>query len=341
MSPDASKILPASDENIAQAARVIAEGGLVAFPTETVYGLGADASSDRAVAAIYAAKARPRFNPLIVHFADLAAAQAAAEFDVRAEALARRFWPGALTLVLRRRRDCPVSLLACAGLDTVAVRIPAHQVALKLLKAAGRPLAAPSANPSGAVSPTTAAHVAESLGDKVALILDGGPCRIGVESTVIDLSGDEARLLRPGGVARADIEAVIGPLAAGGEDAAAPRSPGLALQHYAPSLPLRLDARGGPERPGEALLAFGAEEPPGYAAVRNLSPGSDLSEAAANLFAMLRELDRPEFAGVAVMPIPETGLGEAINDRLRRAAEMAPGAARESAGPKGQPRRAG
>lgn len=312
-------ILAPTPANIARAAAVIAEGGLVAFPTETVYGLGADATNERAVARVFEAKARPRFNPLIIHFADAEAAETAVRFDERARKLAARFWPGALTLVLPRKPDCPVSLLACAGLDTVAVRVPAHDVAQALLEAADRPLAAPSANPSGEVSPTAAAHVAGALAGKVALVLDGGPCRIGVESTVIDLTGGPTRLLRPGGVARAEIEAAIGPLAPA-EEAGAPRSPGMRAQHYAPSLPLRLDARGAAERPDEALLAFGPEIPPGYAAVRNLSAAGDTGEAAANLFAMLRELDRPEFGRIAVMPVPQTGLGEAINDRLKRAA---------------------
>jgi len=335
-----AKIAAPAPETIARAAEIVRSGGLVAFPTETVYGLGADATSDKAVAAVFAAKARPRFNPLIIHFPDLAAAAAAAVFDARALTLARRFWPGPLTLVLPRRADCPVSLLACAGLETIAVRVPADDVAQALLVAAKRPLAAPSANPSGSVSPTTAAHVAEALGGKIALVLDGGPSRIGIESTVVDLSGQEARILRPGGVARADIEAVLGPLAPGpAGDSAQPRSPGLALQHYAPSRPLRLDAESGPERPAEALLAFGAHPPPGYAAVRNLSPAGDVVEAAANLFAMLRELDRPEYAQIAVMPVPESGLGEAINDRLRRAAG---GAKADAAAPLRQPpRRAG
>ncbi len=309
-------------ETIARAARLISEGRLVAFPTETVYGLGADATDDRAVAAVFEAKERPRFNPLIVHFADVEAAQGTAVFDERAKRLARRFWPGALTLVLPRSPDCPVSLLACAGLETIAVRVPGHEVALKLLSTVRGPLAAPSANRSGLVSPTTAVHVAEELTGKVALVLDGGPCRIGIESTVLDLTGREPLVLRPGGVPRAAIEAEIGPLARIGaaEAASAPRSPGLALRHYAPSIPLRLEARGGPLRPEEALLAFGANVPAGYAAERNLSAAGDLGEAAANLFAMLRELDRGDFAGIAVMPVPESGLGEAINDRLRRAA---------------------
>jgi len=321
-------ILPATPEAVARAAALIREGRLVAFPTETVYGLGADATSDRAVAAVFEAKGRPRFNPLIIHFAGASKAEEAAVFDERARELARAFWPGALTLVLRRREPCPVSLLACAGLDTIAVRVPNHDVALALLAAAGRPLAAPSANPSGTVSPTTAAHVAASLGDKVAAILDGGPCRIGIESTVLDLAAGEPCVLRPGGVAAAAIESVIGPVRRGAQAGQAPRAPGLALRHYAPAAPLRLAAAGGPERANEAVLAFGAKVPAGYAGTLNLSPTGDLAEAAANLFAMLRALDAGGFGGIAVMPIPDEGLGEAINDRLRRAAqpELAAGA---------------
>ncbi|MBY0430825.1 MAG: L-threonylcarbamoyladenylate synthase, partial [Rhodospirillales bacterium] len=234
--------------------------------------------------------------------------------DGRARALAARFWPGPLTLVLPRRAGAPVSLLAGAGLDSLAVRLPAHPLAQELLHAAGRPIAAPSANRSGEVSPTTAAHVAGSLGEAVAMILDGGPCRIGVESTVLGLTGAEPVLLRSGGIPREALEEALGcRLTAAGEDGA-PRSPGQLLSHYAPGLPVRLDA---PQASaGEALLGFGAA--PG--ATLNLSPASDLAEAAANLFAMLRALDRPDFAGIAVSPIPEHGLGEAINDRLRRAA---------------------
>jgi L-threonylcarbamoyladenylate synthase len=259
--PD-SIIVPPTPEAMAAAGRHIRDGRLVAFPTETVYGLGGDATNDRAVAAIFEAKARPRFNPLIVHVGSRADAAEAAIFDARAVRLAERLWPGALTLVLPRRPHSPVSLLVSAGLDTVAVRVPAHEVALWLLAAAGRPIAAPSANPAGAVSPTTAAHVAETLGERVAMILDGGRCRIGLESTVIDLSGPDPQLLRPGAVLREEIEAVIGPVhgVAGKIGPDVPRrSPGLMERHYAPRLPLRLevDESAPAGRPGEALLAFG------------------------------------------------------------------------------------
>jgi L-threonylcarbamoyladenylate synthase len=321
-----ASIVPATPEAVARAAALLRAGELVAFPTETVYGLGGDATSDRAVAGIFAAKGRPRFNPLIVHVPGLAEAEAIARFDTRAHRAARLFWPGPLTLVLQRRDPGSsqrneaggVSLLACAGLDTVAVRIPAHPVAQELLRAAGRPLAAPSANRSGRVSPTEAAHVAAELGSRVAIILDGGACAVGLESTVLDLSAAGPTLLRPGGVTLEALTAALGPVAVAAGDADAPRSPGQLNSHYAPSLTLRLSARDA--RPGEALLAFGPEPPRGFAAMLNLSESRDLAEAAANLFAMLRRLDRPEFVGIAVMPIPDSGLGRAINDRLRRAA---------------------
>ena len=306
-------------DDIAEAARLLRRGELVAFPTETVYGLGGDATNGRAVAAIFAAKGRPRFNPLISHLAEAAAAAELAELDSRARDIAARFWPGPLTLVLPRRKDCPIALLAGAGLDTVALRVPDHPVAHALLAAVGRPLAAPSANRSGRISPTSAAHVRAELGDRIAAIIDGGACRIGLESTVLDLSGERPILLRPGGIPVETLAAVLGPIdrpprGAGG----APRGPGMLASHYAPALPLRLKA--GKPRPGEALLAFGAAPAPGYAEIEWLSRTGDLAEAAANLFAALRALDRPEFSGIAVMPIPEDGLGAAINDRLRRAA---------------------
>ena len=275
------------------------------------------ATSDAAVARIYAAKGRPAHNPLIVHVADLAGAKALARFDERAVAVAEAFWPGPLTLVLPQAQGAPLSRLATAGLDTVAVRIPAHPVARALLAAVLLPVAAPSANPSGLVSPTTARHVAADLGDAVDLVLDGGACPVGVESTVLDLSGPEARLLRPGGLERAALERVLGPLAQAG-DPAAPRSPGQLASHYAPRLPLRLDAT--EAEPDEALLAFGPDAPAGGVLVRNLSPAGDPGEAARNLFAMLRELDASGAARIAVMPIPAEGLGEAVRDRLRRAA---------------------
>ncbi|MCC7276006.1 MAG: threonylcarbamoyl-AMP synthase [Alphaproteobacteria bacterium] len=309
----------ADPEALAEAVRLLRAGALVAFPTETVYGLGGDATDDRVVAAIFAAKGRPRFNPLIAHVPDVAAADRIAVLDARSRVLARRFWPGPLTLVLPRRPAGGVSLLATAGLDTVAVRVPDHPVALALLAAVDRPVAAPSANRSGRVSPTTAAHVAEGLGDRVALVLDGGPCRIGVESTVLDLTGPEPALLRPGGLARGTIEAALGgPLATAAPDPARPAAPGQLASHYAPVRPVRLGAR--TVAADEALLAFGPRPPEGAAATLNLSPSGDLAEAAANLFAHLRRLDGAAVRAIAVMEIPEYGLGEAINDRLRRAA---------------------
>jgi L-threonylcarbamoyladenylate synthase len=312
----AASISPAIPRAISRAAALLRAGRLVAFPTETVYGLAGDATNERAVAEIFAAKARPRFNPLITHVPGLAEAEALAFFDDRARRAAARFWPGPLTLVLRRRDDSGLALLASAGLDTVAIRVPRHQVAQALLRETGRPIAAPSANRSGRVSPTEAAHVADELGDRVALILDGGRTPVGLESTVLDLSGEAAVLLRPGGVTFEDLTELLGPIAM--PAAAELKSPGMLLSHYAPSLPLRLEAI--EAHPGEALLAFGPNAPPGFAEVLRLSRSGDLAEASANLFAMLRQLDRPAFTGIAVMPIPERGLGRAINDRLRRAA---------------------
>jgi L-threonylcarbamoyladenylate synthase len=317
----AAAIVAPTPEAIAHAAQLLGDGRLVAMPTETVYGLAADATDDGAVAALYAAKGRPAANPLIVHVATAEAARALGVFDTRADRLARAFWPGPLTLVLRRTPPCAAVRRASAGLDTIAIRVPADPVALALLKAFGKPVVAPSANRSGEVSPTAAAHVAASLGERVALILDGGPCPVGVESTVISLAGSAPLLLRPGGIARTAIEAVIGPVATladvpGSE--AARTSPGLLGRHYAPHLPVRLDAtRVGPD---EALLAFGPRPLRGGAALRNLSATGDLAEAARNLFAMLRELDSPAYRGIAVMSIPATGIGAAINDRLKRAA---------------------
>jgi L-threonylcarbamoyladenylate synthase len=321
--------LGTSAKDIEYAARALRAGRLVAFPTETVYGLGGIATNDRAVAAIFAAKGRPRFNPLIVHVTDAAAARAVARWDDVAEQLAATFWPGALSLVLPRAEGCPLSLLVSAGGDTVALRAPAHPVAQALLEATVLPVAAPSANPAGGVSPTTAAnHVEAGLGAAIDLILDGGPCPIGLESTVLDVTGAPPRLLRPGGITREALEAVIGPL----DDQAMPsgtdrrRSPGQLASHYAPSRPLRLDATS--VGADEALLAFGPHPPLGAARTMNLSAKGDLTEAAANLFAMLRALDLPEFRAIAVMPVPDHGLGEAIRDRLRRAAAPRPGGER-------------
>jgi L-threonylcarbamoyladenylate synthase len=310
--------LSATPEAIARAAQLLREGRLVAFPTETVYGLGGDATNDTAVAEIFAAKGRPRFNPLIVHVPGLAEAEAIAVFDDRALKAARRFWPGPLTLVLERREDSGISLLASAGLDTIAIRAPAHRVSQALLRAVKRPLAAPSANRSGQISPTEAAHVEAELSERVALILDGGRCPVGVESTVLDMSGATPSLLRPGGITLEALTALLGPITVTAGDPNRPQSPGQLASHYAPHLPLRMDAV--TARPGEALLAFGPHLPSGFARVLNLSPRGDLTEAAANLFAMLHRLDRSEFTGIAVMPVPDDGLGRAINDRLRRAA---------------------
>ncbi len=309
-----------SDGLLSRAAAVLGAGGLVAFPTETVYGLGADATDDRAVAAIFEAKARPRFNPLIVHVTGANAAAAIAEWSDLADRLATHFWPGPLTLVLRRRAESGISKLASTGGETIALRAPAHPLAAALLQACDLPIAAPSANRSGRISPTTAEHVRQDLGDRVDMILDGGACPVGVESTVLDICGDCPTLLRPGRVARAEIEAVIGsPLAspspiAGGNL----RSPGQLLSHYAPGHPLRLNAR--EVSADEALLAFGPTPLEGARITANLSRSGDLNEAAANLFSMLHDLDRQEIAGIAAMPIPSAGLGEAICDRLRRAA---------------------
>ncbi len=306
---------------IAEAAEILRRGGLVAFPTETVYGLGADATDDRAVARVFEAKNRPEFNPLIVHVPDIAAARSLVEWTDAAQALATRFWPGPLSLVLPRLSDCPVSKLAAAGLPTLAVRAPLGAAARALLEKARHPVAAPSANPAGAVSPTRAEHVVDTLGDAVDLVLDDGPCAVGVESTVLDLGGETPALLRPGGLPAEEIEALTGPLTRPG-DPDTPRSPGQLASHYAPTLPLRIGA--GNPRPGEALLSFGPDTPSGAAVERNLSPSGDPVEAAANLFAALHELDRSGCAGIVAMPVPETGLGRAIMDRLRRAAAPRP-----------------
>ncbi|MBW8268076.1 L-threonylcarbamoyladenylate synthase [Caldovatus aquaticus] len=315
-------------EETARAAALLRAGALVAFPTETVYGLGADACNGRAVAAVFEAKGRPHFNPLICHYASADAAFADVRPDARARALAATFWPGPLSLVLPRRAECRVDLLASAGLDTLAVRVPAHPLALDLLRRVDRPVAAPSANRSGRVSPTTAEAVLEELGGRIAAVLDGGPCPVGLESTVLDLSGNGAVLLRPGGVPLEAIESVIGPVGRAPPPeagAAARRAPGLLASHYAPSLPLRLNATS--VAPDEALLAFGPPLP-GAGAVWSLSDSGDLREAAARLFAGLRWLDaegaRRGLKRIAVMPIPAHGLGLAVNDRLARAAAPRP-----------------
>lgn len=302
-------------EDIAAAAQALREGKLVAFPTETVYGLGADATNDTAVALVYAAKGRPAFNPMITHVAGAAEAFALGEFPEEAKRLALAFWPGPLSIVVPRAAGCPVSLLASAGLPSIALRVPAHPVAIDLLKAAARPVVAPSANPSGKVSPTTAEHVRKHLGSKVAAILDGGRCRIGVESTVVSFLADGPKLLRPGGLPRADIESVAGFAFAAQSHAARPHAPGQLLSHYAPAAELRLNAD--QAHNGEAYLGFGRFHAGGP---YNLSVSGDLVEAAANLFRLLHEIDATGVRGIAVAPIPHHGLGEAINDRLQRAA---------------------
>jgi L-threonylcarbamoyladenylate synthase len=316
-------ILPAGEAAVAAAARLLAEGRLVAFPTETVYGLGADATNPAAVARLYRAKGRPAFNPLISHVGDLDAARRIARFEATATALAQAFWPGPLTLVLPKTADCGVAELATAGLETIAIRIPAHPLAREILRAFGRPVVAPSANLSGHVSPTTAAHVHGDLAGRIDLIVDGGPVEVGVESTIVGCL-DAPVLLRPGGLPREAIERVLGrPLSAppADSDHTQPLAPGMLASHYAPRTPVRLDARD--IEADEALLAFGPAAVPGAAgaaAVMNLSARGDLEEAAANLFGYLRELDARGASAIAVMPVPHHGLGEAINDRLRRAA---------------------
>lgn len=318
-------ILPAGQAGADAAARILAAGGLVAFPTETVYGLGADAANATAIAHLYAAKGRPAFNPLIAHVADLAAAQRIGRFDACALRLAEAFWPGPLTLVVPKTDDCPVAELATAGLDTVAIRIPAHLVTEAILRAFGGAVVAPSANISGHVSPTLAAHVESDLAGRIDLIVDGGPVAVGVESTIVGCF-DAPMLLRPGGLSRERIEAVLGmplvrpPVEAESGDGQ-PLAPGMLASHYAPRANVRLRAQH--VAPGEALLAFGPDRLPGQdaaTAVMNLSPAADLDEAAANLFGYLRALDAKSPRAIAVMAIPEEDLGEAINDRLRRAA---------------------
>ncbi len=304
------------------AAQSLRAGDLVAFPTETVYGLGADATNDRAVATIFEVKGRPQFNPLIVHVSDLEAAQKMGQFDEQALRLAEAFWPGPLTLVVPRQADCAASLLVSAGLETIALRVPAHPLAHQLLQTFDGPIAAPSANISGQISPTLAVHVAAGLGDKVSMILDGSACPVGLESTIVGFDDGAPVLLRPGGISRPAIEKVTGPLHEAVHDDNRPQAPGGLASHYAPKTGLRLDAKN--VEPGEALLAFGGDVPEGVSLILNLSVSGDLTEAAANLFAGLHILDAAQPQRIAVMPIPDTGLGEAINDRLRRAAAPRP-----------------
>src|SRR4051812_26048526 len=318
-------VLAASEAATEAAARCLRDGGLVAFPTETVYGLGADATNAAAIARLYQAKGRPSFNPLIAHVADLAGAQRIASFDAQAMRLAETFWPGPLTLVLPKSPGCAVADLATAGLDTIAVRVPAHPIALDILRAFGGPVVAPSANLSGHVSPTTAAHVRSDLADRIDMIVDGGAVEVGVESTIIGCF-ETPVLLRPGGLPRGEIERVLGvalsQLAVDADsDSGQPLAPGMLASHYAPRTKVRLNADR--LQAGEALLAFGPHVISGVEAasgVMNLSARGDLNEAAANLFGYLRALDARGARAIAVMPVPHHGLGEAINDRLRRAA---------------------
>jgi len=318
-----TELLNRTDRDVLRAADLLRAGALVAFGTETVYGVGADALNAQAVAAIFAAKGRPHFNPLICHYESEEAAFAHVEAPEMARRLADTFWPGPLTMVLPRRVTCPVALLAGAGLETLAVRVPAHPVAMRLCRAFGRPIAAPSANRSGGVSPTSVAHVLAGLEGRIAAVIESGPCRVGVESTVVDLSGPEPFLLRPGGVNLEALEAAIGPVRRGitpgrAEASRTLRSPGLLVSHYAPALPLRMAAKD--VRADEGLLAFGPPLP-GAGAVFQLSESGNLNEAAARLFEGLHWLDAAAgLAGIAAMPVPETGLGLAINDRLARAA---------------------
>lgn len=309
------------DEALGAALEALAAGRVIAIPTETVYGLAADATDPAAITAIYETKGRPRFNPLIGHMADLSMAERHAEFDSLSLRLAERFWPGPLTLVLPLRPESAIHPLATAGLDTVGVRMP-KGFSARVIAAFGRPLAAPSANPSGRVSPTTADHVEQDLGDAIPLILDGGPCGVGVESTIVKVEGDVIRLLRPGGVAVEEIEAALGrPVIRPDTAGAAIEAPGMLASHYAPDAPIRLGALS--VRPDEALITFGGDEVEGASEARlvlNLSPAGDLAEAAANLFGHMKVADAAGAAGIAVAPIPASGLGEAINDRLQRAA---------------------
>jgi L-threonylcarbamoyladenylate synthase len=308
--------LPAAPATIADFARVLRAGGLVVFPTETVYGLGADATNSEAVLSIYETKGRPRFNPLIVHCADMAMAEQLAEFSPLARRLAV-LWPGPLTLVLPKKPSATLSDLVTAGLDTVGIRIPAHPLALELIALTGRPLAAPSANPSGRLSPTTAAQVIAGLGGKVP-VLDGGACKAGLESTILKVDGDAVIQLRAGAMSRAELESLLERPIANAQPNSAIVAPGMMASHYAPKARMRLNTLA--PAAGEAFLAFGAPPEKATGPVSNLSESGDLREAARNLFAMLHELDATGAPSIAVAPVPHTGLGEAINDRLARAA---------------------
>lgn len=310
-------IVPSAPHDIQTACRLLQEGQVIGLPTETVYGLAADAFQDKAVARIFEVKNRPTFNPLIIHVASLEDVADLVDISSKAQALMAKFWPGPLTLILPRKKECPISFLASGGLDTLAIRCPAHPLARKLIQTYGRPLAAPSANRSTSISPTSSQDVLASLGNQVPLILEGGPCKIGLESTILDLSDKEPVLLRPGSILKEDIESVIGSIALSQQnESSLIKAPGMMKRHYAPNRPLRLNVTDLKE--GEALLGFGSSK--NLPITLNLSKKADLTEAATNLFRMLRELDQDRFVGIAVMPIPMTGLGIAMNDRLQRAA---------------------
>jgi L-threonylcarbamoyladenylate synthase len=310
-----SPILSPTDATLKAAAQALQSGALVAFPTETVYGLGADATDETAVARIFEAKGRPRFNPLISHVSNAQWAFSLGDFSPAAKAVAERFWPGPLSIVVKRATDCPIAWLTSAGLDNIALRVPGHPLAQDLLARAARPIAAPSANRSGRISPTQAEHVMRELGGRVEMILDGGPCTVGIESTVVDFSGSSPVLLRPGAVTREMLAEIVGPLGEATVDSPL-ASPGMMTSHYAPDCPVRLDAA--EPIPGEAYLGFGPV--PAGKNTLSLSLSGDLVEAAANLFQMLRTLDLSAISAIAVAPVPQHGLGAAINDRLRRAA---------------------
>ncbi|GAB4141055.1 MAG: L-threonylcarbamoyladenylate synthase [Sphingomonadales bacterium] len=307
------KVIPPTPQGITRAAAALADGALIGLPTETVYGLAANANDGQAVARIFDAKQRPRFNPLICHVSDMARAKQIGIFSSAAAALAARFWPGPLTLVVPRRPDAPVHDLVTAGLDSIALRVPAHPVARAVLAAFGGAIAAPSANRSGRLSPTRPAHVIADLGEAVALVLDGGPCKVGLESTIVEMADDGIRILRPGAVTEDMLAAATGRPILSNVNNDQIKAPGQMASHYAPQAPVRLDA--GSAKPGELLLGFGAVE-----GDLNLSPAGDLVEAAANLFAMLHQLDQRQPTAIAVAPIPNRGLGKAIHDRLIRAA---------------------
>lgn len=311
-----SNIYPVNEANLSQAAQTIKSGGLVAFPTETVYGLGANVYNSSAVAGIFAAKERPYFDPLISHIAEVDFLSEYAQTDERIMALAKHFWPGPLTFILKRKENNPAIDLACSGLPKIAVRMPDHPVAIELIRRSGVPIVAPSANKFKSISPTTAHHVYNSLGDKVDMILDGGSCKVGVESTIIDATEKQIIMLRAGGTALEDLETFLGEkilISHGNPNL--PTAPGQLLKHYAPGKPLRINAT--ERKQGEFFLGFGAVDNSDL----NLSPSGDVKEAAANLFAFLRFADnQPGYTGICISPIPENGLGLAINDRINRAA---------------------